>query len=184
MRLQRPVAEDDLRQRAYWLVRLRWLAAGAVGLGTFVCARLLTVSVQEAPLYTIAALLLLYNAIMLALLNRLTRVAPERARQQTKGMIDLQISADLAILTVLLHFSGGPENPLLLFYVFHVIIASILLSVWESFLQATLAILLFGTLLTAEATGLVSHSCLLGLVRQCRYEEQAYLVALFAEDVL
>ena len=180
MRYQRPVAEDDLRQRAYWLVRLRWLAAAAVGLGTFVCACVLLVSVRETSLYAIAALLLLYNAVVLALLNRLTKVGSEQARRQTKGMIDLQISADLVILTVLLHFSGGPENPLLLFYVFHVIIASILLSVWESFLQATLAVLLFGTLLTGEATGLVSHSCLLGLVRHCRYEEQAYLVALFA----
>jgi len=99
-------------------------------------------------------------------------------------MIDLQISADLIILTVLLHFSGGPENPLVLFFVFHVIIASILLSVWESFLQATLAIALFGTLLLLESAGVVPHSCLKGLVNHCHYEEKAYLAALFATFVV
>jgi signal transduction histidine kinase len=184
LRMQRLVEENDLRQRAYWLVRLRWLAATAVVLGTFVCTHALHLSVQEVPLYVIAALLFLYNAVVLDLLNRLTGVISERARHRTKNVIDLQISADLIILTILLHFSGGPENPLVLFFIFHVIIASILLSVWESFLQATLAISLFGILLLLESTGLVSHSCLKGLVNHCRYEEKAYLAAMFATFIV
>ena len=191
--MQRPVEEDDLRQRAYWLVRLRWLAATAVAFGTFVSARILHIPVREAPLYTIAALLFLYNAAVLDLLNRFMKVVSEQSRQRTKRMIDVQISADLIILTILLHFSGGPENPLVLFFIFHVIIASILLSVWESFLQATLAISLFGVLLLLESTGVVPHYCLgpqppsevlghplMALVRHCRYEERAYLWAMFA----
>jgi signal transduction histidine kinase len=178
--MQRPVEENDLRQRAYWLVRLRWLAALVVVLGTFVCARFLHLSVREVPLYTIAALLVVYNAVVLGVLNRVARMDPERGRRRTKNLIDLQISADLIILTVLLHFSGGPENPLVLFFLFHVIIASILLSVWESFLQATLAIALFGFLLLLESTGLAPHYCLQGLVRHCWHEEKAYLAALFA----
>lgn len=184
LRMQRLVEENELKQRAYWLVRLRWLAATAVVLGTFVCTHILRLSVREVPLYTIAALLFLYNAVVLNLLNRLTKVNSERARRRTKSLVDLQISADLIILTVLLHFSGGPENPLVLFYVFHVIIASILLSVWESFLQATLAISLFGILLLLESTGLVAHSCLKGLVNHCRYEEKAYLAAMFATFIV
>jgi len=193
LKMQRPAEEDDdLRQRAYWLVRLRWIAATAVACGTFVSARILHIPVREAPLYTIAVLLVLYNAAVLDLLNRFMKVVSERSRRRTKNMIDIQISTDLIILTILLHFSGGPENPLVLFFIFHVIIASILLSVWESFLQATLAISLFGVLLL-EATGLVPHYCLgpqapsaaLGhpltaLVSHCRYEERAYLVAMFA----
>ena len=191
--MRRSVEEDDLRQRAYWLIRLRWLAATAVACGTFVSARVLHIPVQEAPLYTIAALLFLYNATILGLLNRFMRVVSEQSRRRTKRMIDVQISTDLIILTILLHFSGGPENPLVLFFIFHVIIASILLSVWESFLQATLAVSLFGVLLWLESTGIVPHYCLgpqppsaaLGhpftaLVAHCRYEEGPYLVAKFA----
>jgi signal transduction histidine kinase len=180
LRMQRLAEEDDLRQRAYWLVRLRWLAATAVVLGTFVCTHIFHLSVQKVPLYTIAAMLFLYNAAVLGLLDRLNRVISEGAKHTTKKVIDFQISADLIILTVLLHFSGGPENPLTLFFIFHVIIASILLSVWESFLQATLAISLFGILLLLESTGLVSHYCLRGLVNHCRYEEKADLTAMFA----
>ncbi len=190
--MQRPAEEDDLRQRAYWLVRLRWVAAAAVACGTFVSARLFHIPVQEVPLYTIAVLLLLYNAAVLDLLNRFMKIASKRSRRRTKNLIDIQISADLIILTILLHFSGGPENPLVLFFIFHVIIASILLSVWESFLQATLAISLFGLLLLLESAGVVPHYCLgpqppsaapghpfTALVAHCRYEEPAYLVAKF-----
>jgi signal transduction histidine kinase len=193
LKMQRPAAEDDdLRQRAYWLVRLRWVAATAVACGTFVSARIFHLPVREAPLYTIAVLLLLYNAAVLDLLNRFMQATCARSRRRTKSMIDIQISTDLIILTILLHFSGGPENPLVLFFIFHMIIASILLSVWESFLQATLAVSLFGLLLLLESTGVVPHYCLgprppaaaLGhpftaLVRHCRYEERAYLAAMF-----
>ena len=172
--------ENGLGQRAYWLVRLRWLAATAVVLGTFVCAHILRLGVQEAALYTIAGLLFLYNTVVHHLLNRFTQMTSTQGRRSTKSIIDAQITIDLIILTVLLHFSGGPENPLVLFFLFHVIIASILLSVWESFLQATWAVSLFGVLLLLEGTGLAPHACLTGLVHHCRYEEKGYLAVTFA----
>ncbi len=177
MRMQRPTEGNDLRQRTYWLIRLRWLAATAVVLGTFVCARVLHIPVQETLLYTIAALLFLYNAAMLSLLRRFGGTG--RDERRVKWVIDFQISTDLVILTLLLHSSGGPENPLVFFFIFHMIIASVLLSVWESYLLATLAVLLFGLLLLVESTGFIPHHCLKGFIKHCRYEEGAYLGAMF-----
>jgi hypothetical protein len=189
---EKSIDRNNLAQRALWLIRLRWLAASAVVLGTFVCARILGIPVREIPLYSLAALLFLYNAAVLNLLNRFTKAGSEQSRRKMKSVIDFQISADLIILTILLHFSGGPENPLVFFFIFHMIIASILLSVWESYLQATLAILLFGTLLLLESAGLIPHYCLgpqagsdvfgkslTGFVNHCRYEERAYLAGMF-----
>lgn len=117
------------------------------------------------------------------MLNRFAKVGSGQSRGRIRSLIDIQISADLVILTILLHFSGGPENPLFLFYIFHVIIASIMLSVWESYLEATLAIVLFGTLLVLESAGLVPHHCLMGLIHHCRYEEKSCLAARFAAFV-
>jgi len=65
------------------------------------------------------------------------------------------------------------------FFSFHMIIASVLLSVWESYLQATLAVLLFGLLLLLESTGLLPHHCLKGFIKYCRYEEGPYLGGVF-----
>jgi FtsH-binding integral membrane protein len=105
MNTQRPTEENDLRQRTYWLIRLRWLAAAAVATGTFVCAHVLHIPVQETPLYAVSALLFLYNAAVLTLLRRLSDV--DHSGREVKGAINFQISADLVILTFLLHFSGG-----------------------------------------------------------------------------
>jgi signal transduction histidine kinase len=177
--MQPCVEQNSLRSRACWLVRLRWFAAIGVVLGTFASAEILQISVREGPLYSLAVLLVLYNAATSAVLGCFTRAGCDKERRWLKSLINLQISADLVILTILLHFSGGPENPLMFFFTFHMIIASILLSVWESYMQATLAVASFGCLLLLEATGRVPHHCLRGFVEHCRYEEKLYLAGTF-----
>jgi signal transduction histidine kinase len=170
------VRDDSLAQRAHWLIRLRWLAALSVAGSTFACTRVFGIALQVAPLYGIAVLLLVYNAILFALLRRLAAGPGERG---VKRLIDFQIAADLVILTFLLHFSGGVENPLAFFFIFHMIIASILLSVWESYLQATLAVLLFGVLALLEYGQVVSHHCLTGFVTHCQYQQGPYVLGTF-----
>ncbi len=131
-----------LVKRAYWLIKLRWIAIAGVGLATFMASTVLHISVQDFGLYGIAILLALYNTTVLLLLNRFTRRQKETPGSAIKKLINVQISADLLILTVLLHFSGGIENPFVFFFIFHMVIASILLSVRDSYLQATFAVLL------------------------------------------
>jgi signal transduction histidine kinase len=77
-----------------------------------------------------------------------------------RKIINFQMSADLLVLTLLFHFSGGIENPFVIYYVFHMIIASILLSVWESYLQATFASGLLFLLVLLEYHGMIPHHCL------------------------
>jgi signal transduction histidine kinase len=62
----------------------------------------------------------------------------------------IQVEADLVILTAVLLFSGGVANPFFLFYIFHVIIATIILSRNLSFTVGLTAILLFGLLAINE----------------------------------
>ncbi len=171
--------ENDLGQRACWLIRLRWLAAVSVACATFGCSRILGISLREPALYGVALLLLAYNAVLAVLLNRLVRVPVAQGRRRIKRLIHVQISADLVILTGLLHFSGGVENPFAFFFVFHMIIASVLLSFWESCLQATLAVLLFGALGLLEHYDLIPHHCLGGFIRHCQYQEGRYILGTF-----
>ena len=173
------IPDDSLSQRARWLIRLRWLAALSVAVSTFVCARLVGIALQERALYGIALLLLIYNAVLFGLLRRLADVSGDRGVRGVKWTISIQIAADLAILTLLLHFSGGVENPLAFFFIFHMIVASILLSVAESYLQATLAVLLFGLLIALEYGGVIPHHCLTGFVRHCQYQEGRFVLGTF-----
>lgn len=132
-----------LIERAYWLIKLRWIAIAGVVLATFMAHIVLHISVQDFALYGIAIFLALYNTTVLLLLNHFTRSLKKTPVPVVKKLINFQISSDLLILTVLLHFSGGIENPFIFFFIFHMVIASILLSVRESYLQATFAVLLF-----------------------------------------
>jgi len=175
-----PVPEDiRLLKGAYWLTRLRWIAIVCVPVGTYVCGSVLGIALCEIPLYAVASLLFGYNVAVLVMLDRAINADRQVSPRTVKRIIHLQICADLILLTVLLHFSGGIENPLVFFFIFHMVIASILLSSRESYLQATFAVLLFGFLVLLEHKQFISHYCLTGFVPHCLQESMLYTLGTF-----
>jgi signal transduction histidine kinase len=172
-----PVSENiRLVKRAYWLIKLRWAAILFVGAATYVSQNFLDIELQDVALYAIAIFLAVYNVTVLFLLNHFAKRGNEVPHAAVKKIINFQISADLLILTVLLHFSGGIENPFVFYFIFHMIIASILLSVWESFLQATFAVLLFSFLILLEYLQLIPHYCLRGFVPYCLHRNDLHIL--------
>lgn len=163
-------------KRAYWLIRLRWIATVSVAVSAFFSANILNIELQEIGLYGIAVLLAIYNTAMFVLLNYLVRDHRNVSYRAVKKTISFQICADLVILTMLLHFSGGVENPFVFYFIFHMIIASILLSIWQSYLQATFGVLLFGLLVFLEYIEIVPHYCLKGFVTNCLRREGFYVL--------
>ncbi|MDH4202818.1 MAG: HAMP domain-containing histidine kinase [Phycisphaerae bacterium] len=158
-----PLPQDvRLVKRAFWLIRLRWVAIAGLCVTTFIADRIFSIGLPVMPIYIIAGCLALYNIIVLLLLRRSKKNHFKHGmpRLTVKKIIHFQMSADLLILTVLFHFSGGVENPFIVYYVFHMIIASILLSEWESYLQATFASSLLLLLALLEYRGIIEHHCL------------------------
>ncbi|MFC1604035.1 nitrogen regulation protein NR(II), partial [Planctomycetota bacterium] len=100
-------------------------------------------------IYACAAVLLTCNILhFLAATKKPEDAGP---RDIFSGMILVEV--DLIILTAVLHFSGGVLNPCYLFYIFHVIIAAIILPQRLSFFVGLTAILLFGLLEVNELYG-------------------------------
>jgi PAS domain S-box-containing protein len=175
-----PVTQNArLVQRAYWLIKLRWIAIAFVVIGTYFSSHVLDIQLQDLAIYSIAVLLALYNLTVLLLLNHITKDNRQVSESAVKRIINFQISADLVLLTLILHFSGGIENPFVFYFIFHMIIASILLSVRESYLQATFAVLLFGLLLLLEYLKLIPHYCLKGFVAQSLHKDGVYILGTF-----
>lgn len=166
----------SLVQRACWLVRLRWVAIAALACAIFGAGELMGVELPASVLYTITAVLLVYNLVLRELLRYWTRSGKEPSEARIGGILTLQISADLFILATILHFSGGIENPFFLFFAFHMIIASILRSRLQSYLQATLAVTLFGGLVMLEAAGGLEHYSLRGFAGHSLYEDRTYVL--------
>jgi signal transduction histidine kinase len=170
----------SLVKRAYWLVRLRWVAIALLAGATFVATRFFGVSLPTTSLYIIVGVLVLYNFFLFDLLNRFIREG-RIAKPKTIGrIITFQISADLFILVTILHYSGGIENPFFFFFVFHMIIASILLSKLQSYLQATLAVFLFGLLVLFEYLGVIAHYVPEGFMGHSLYSDKFFVFVTFS----
>ena len=151
----------DLKGKIRWLIALRWLAAAGLAVVITGTRFLLAVPLPLLPLYSGNLFLILYNGICYLHNRRL------RLQLNTRGWIDkahrlanIQIFLDLLLLTYLIAFSGGLENPFLFYYIFHMIISSILLTNRSAYLQATFASLLFAMLIAADTGGVLPHHVL------------------------
>ena len=139
------LSEPQLSQRLLWLIRLRWIAAGCLFLVLTAARFLFGLGIPVTELYLGNAVLLAANLAYLLLFRRLVL--------KVNLFIEIQISLDLALLSYLLHFSGGVENPFSAFFVFHMIIAGILLAPRSAYLEAAIALVFFAVLLVGERAG-------------------------------
>jgi signal transduction histidine kinase len=137
----------ELEERIRWFIRLRWLAAAGIAAAALAAAGA-GLPVLRGTLLGLAGLLAPLNAAFLRASGRRPRPLPFAA---------VQIAADLGVLTLALHASGGIENPCAFFYVFHVIIAAILLPPRVATFVAGLASACFVTLAGFEHIGFLPH---------------------------
>jgi signal transduction histidine kinase len=135
----------SLADQILWLISLRWLAVTLVVGGTVLGTYLFPVLLDPKPLYAAAAALLACNIVYALAAGRCHDNQPNAVALAT-----VQMEMDLLVLTAVLHFSGGVANPFFLFYVFHVIIATIILPRSLSFAVGVTAIALFGLLAVNE----------------------------------
>jgi len=169
-------AHEELVERLYWLIRLRWIAVVGVFLTILFANQILKFSLPNFPLFTITVVLGVYNLIFFLLLTPLQETESLRIINR---IANVQISLDLLSLAVLIHFSGGIENPFIFYFIFHMIIASILLSRRASFLQATFAVFLFSLMVILEYFGILPHYCLRGFIPYTLHNNPLYIAGVW-----
>jgi signal transduction histidine kinase len=172
-----PVAHQErLTRRAHWLIRLRWIAILLTCSATFIAHSLWGVPQQHLALYAVGFVLVLENIISLTFLQRISKQENETHTQWIRRIIYFQICADLVLLTILLHFSGGIENPFMVCFIFHMAIASTLFSERESYTLATFAVVLMIGLGVLEYQGIVPHYCLKGILTSGFHADGVYVL--------
>jgi len=132
MRPDESMAHDAvLYDRMRWFVGLRW-GAGAIVLAASLIDLWWFKRFAMSPwMIGVGAAILGYNV----LLRRLLATA-RRRREWLLWLAPGQILADLCCLTLLTLWTGGAQSPLLGFFVFHMIFASLLLRRWMAFATA------------------------------------------------
>lgn len=143
--------ERELRERLHWFVRLRWLAALGIFAWAWGSTTFIAEELSPLPLCGVGVAVVLYNAVFLALSQRVAVHDP--ASRMYRGLVYIQIGLDWLALVFLIHYAGGVQSPVPLAFTFHVIIAAILLSRWACYLHAGMAVLLIGALILLEQSG-------------------------------
>lgn len=162
------------RTRNKWLIDLRWIAACGILLATYISDSLLHIPLQLKPLFSIAGVLLILNMFFLYLYNKIVKHQSIKA-MSIEQLVIIQIITDLILLSFLLHYSGGVENPFIIYYIFHLMLASILLPRKTSYLLASFAILLVAILAFGEFRGWFRHYELKGFINIGFYNNIVYL---------
>lgn len=150
--LSPPSVPEKAAERIGWFIRLRWLAA--VGTIAYPVAGhlLLGLELRAGPFVIVAIAIALYNCVFLLLSRNNGLVEKWGGRFAT-----LQVATDIVVLTILMHLGGGIESPFIVYYLFHTIIAAILLPWVAVVLQVAFASACITGLAIAELAGGLHH---------------------------
>jgi len=145
---------NSLRRKNLWLANLRWVSS--IALSVFILV-LYIFKFENYPLFaliSIAAVLVISNLLLFFYLKLRN---PKYLRTE-ENIVLAQIGVDYILLTALTHFTGGIDSPLHLFYLFHIIIASVIFEKkYPAFIIAAVAVLLISMLGFMEYHQILSH---------------------------
>jgi len=139
------ILKQDLKGKIRWFITLRWMAAAGLALVVTGTRFILNVPLPLLPLYLGNLFLVVYNSLCHLINSRLqARIDSEDWIDKAHRLANVQILLDLGLLTYLIYFSGGLENPFIFYYIFHMIISA----------------LLFGLLMAGEMFGVLPYHSL------------------------
>lgn len=140
----------EQRQQTQWFVHMRWVAV-VVSLGLILAA------VPVGRFLPSDALPLLASWWLVLLVANVLFQRWSSAGSSFELQIMVQGVLDLVVLTGFLNASGGIENPVYFAYLFHIIIAGILLPRRKAFALTGVAAVLFFVMAIGEYTQLLPH---------------------------
>lgn len=145
----RPLGFEALDPEA-WFISLRWIAILVALLMAATAVFVVDFLPERAwvPLISVIGTLAVLNLFYAGL---------RRNSPGSSVRLLWQAGVDLVLLTLLVHYSGGVENPLVLLMLFHVIIAGITLSRRLCYAIAAFATVLVTLMAAGEASGILEH---------------------------
>lgn len=155
---QRALLTHDrmLGRRVYIHSIVRFAVAATVAAGTLFAERVVGVTgLDVTGILTIAAAIALYNVVILALAFSHRLGTPPDRIVRLRVLKHAATLLDYIALTVIIWFLGGVRSPFVAFYLFHIIIASVLLPLRTAVVSALTAAALLTGLALVELTGIL-----------------------------
>jgi signal transduction histidine kinase len=168
---ERTPEEETLVMRLRVFTNMRWFAILGVVIVTLVARYVFDIGFPTLPVYIICVFIALYNLVLIQQVRGLGKLPPELVIPRVRLYGYVHILFDMFILTVLLHFTGGMENPFIFFFVFHIVLASIGLNYRVVYLLSTIAIVMVSLMVGLEYANMIPHVNLEGFVYPTRYQQ-------------
>jgi signal transduction histidine kinase len=143
---------------------------------TWVAGILLGLLIRQMELSLVGAGIAIYNVAFYLRLKTLLR-DPSAGVERFSNFASIQFFMDWLALIFLIHYSGGIESPVLLYFIFHAIIASILLPPKACYFHATIGVLLVGTLALLEFYEVIPHVSIPGFL-QPHFNQPFYMMGM------
>lgn len=163
-----------IKKHNEWLIKLRFLAVAMLVASLFSSMILFDVSrFQFVSILVISLTIFTYNFVLKKLLQKYDSVG---GNINSIHISLLQIILDLFQLFLIIYLTGGIESPVFIFFVFHIIIGSILLPVIVIYVIAFAVSFLITLLALFELWGIVPHQQLTGLFQMHAYNRIEFVV--------
>jgi len=181
---ERTPEEETLIMRLRVFNNMRWVAIFGVIVATLTARYVFHIGFPTLPVYIVCVFMVLYNLGLMQQVRGIHKLQPDLIVPRVRRYTYSHITLDMVALVILLHFTGGIENPFIFFFVFHIILASIGLNYKVVYLLSTMAISMVALLVGLEYTGLIPHVNLEGFALATRYKEPSSILGVMSALVV
>ncbi|MCX7908479.1 MAG: HAMP domain-containing histidine kinase [Ignavibacteria bacterium] len=174
---------QEIRKRNKWLIKLRYLAS--LLLLSFLLLSIIAknyyplLGIPTHYILLIAIAIFLYNVIFHFLWIKFPDIS-KKYRVHSLHFSLLQIITDFVFLILLIYFTGGVESPFNTFFVFHLIIGSLILpgTIISLIMIITIGVLV--SLAILEFNQVIPHYHIAGIIKYPLYNDPIYLFVFFS----
>ena len=155
---------EAIRRRNLWFIQMRYwafLMLTGILVFSYLVLKIEYSSTQLISFSIISISILVYNSL-LHYFRRFLKCEPGTINPLHFSLI--QMVLDLIALLLLVYFTGGIESPLYMFFVFHMIIGSLILPGFAVYLMALVSYILLCGMIMLEYFGIIPHHHIIGLL--------------------
>lgn len=166
-----------IRKRNLWFIKLRYGAVVMLLLFLFFSKYFLGIefsSFQQSAIVFTTSAILIYNLIF----HYIRKLLSHDAKQFNPLHLSiLQMIFDLAALMLIIYFTGSVESPLLLFFVVHMIVGSLILPGFVIYTFSIFIVLAFWGITVGEYYSIIPHHHIIGYLPFQLHQHFNYVLA-------
>jgi signal transduction histidine kinase len=166
----------SLKRRNLFFIKLRFVAIlMLIAFNYFyeIIVKIELTALQHNTIGLVTLILLIYNLSLFLIRKRIKNI---RGNFNPLHLSLVQILVDLTMLTILIVFTGGIESPLYLFYIFHLIIGSLILPGVVIYSIAFATIIAMTVISFFQYSSIIPHFCLEGIYKTELYNNPEYII--------